>query len=87
MLKPQHHSNVCEHLRQEKTLWASITHCINPIYSLSALKTLFGQHCDEWWDAAVVSTIIGHLYHTTPQSVRKRYKQNIYFTIYTPVVK
>lgn len=32
---------------------------------------LFGQECDEWWDAAVVSSAISHLYHKPPQSGRK----------------
>lgn len=59
-------TSISEHSRQEKTPWASITHCINPTYSLHALRTLFGQECDEWWDAAVGSSAISHLYHKPP---------------------
>lgn len=51
---------------RKRPSWASITHCINPTYSLHALRTLSGQECDEWWDAAVGSSAISHLYQKPP---------------------
>lgn len=64
-------TSISEHSRQEKTPppppeRASPTVSILLIPYMLWGQTLFGQECDEWWDAAVGSSAISHLYHKPP---------------------